>query len=252
MATEIPRSLIDLFAAAVDTANEAAVEYRRLTSGKDEAVATAINSSTDDQVVAFREWRSKVEAQIAEAQARIDAKTAEVREYIEAHLDASDTDPEAVKARYLEARQDATKMRSGLVGFFGDEAVAALMEAEKIEEITNLRGTNRKGATGIKRPRLESATVNGEAVSKDGKVSFTLLGQYVSKTFGKASGNDLKDAAFAAAGTNDLSTVTEPVNYTFTLADGKQIQISVTPKSTDDSSDSDDDEVSEDETPAAE
>jgi hypothetical protein len=252
MATEVPRALIDLWTAKVDEANAAAVNYRQATSGKDEAVATLLNTSDDDQIVAFREWRAKVQAQIDAALATIEAKTAEVREYAESNLDASDVDPEALKKTYLDARAEATKMRAGLVGFFGEEAVAKIVEAEGIEEITNLRGTNRKGATGIKRPRLESATVNGEAVEKDGKVSFTLLGQHVSKHFGKVSGNDLKDAAFAAAGTNDLSTVNEPVNYSFTLSDGKVVQISVTPKvaGEDDSNEDDEDEAPESATSA--
>jgi len=217
MANAIPQELVDALVKTIDAANAQAVKYRTLVGDRSEAVANVLNTSDDEKVAEFRAWRDKIQEDIRKAQAALEANSEKMYAYAESLIQQTDEDPEAVKAAYLEARQTATKMRAGLVGFFDEETVAKMYEEQGIEEITNLRGTKSKGATGIKRPRLLTASVNGEEVSKDGKVSFTLLAQHITSNIGKVSSADLRAAAFKAANTDDLSSLPEGTEVTFTL-----------------------------------
>lgn len=249
MATAIPQDMVTLFESVVKAANESAAQYRSLVGSKTDAVTEVLNTSDDERIVQYREWRDKVRAQIEQAQAKLDEQTKAITEYAESlATEGQDVNPDEVKARYLENRSKATKTRNLLAELFGKEAVDAL----GIEEVTNLRGTSSTGgATGIKRPRLVSATVNGETVEKDGKTSFTLLTQHINKEHGKIEGSDLRAAAFKAAGTEDLSSLDEGTEVTFTLTVNssvgdktttKDVTVSFVPKVT-----SGDDEKSEDE-----
>jgi hypothetical protein len=225
--------MLDTYVAHVRKANAAANTYRELTSSKNDVVAHVINTSDDETIVRFREWRDALLAQIAKAQNELDAKTTEVRGYAETLAPTEETTaPEDVKAEYLKTRKSLTDMRAGLVQFFGADVVNEALAG--VEELTGLRGSSRMGGgTGVKRPRLESATVNGEPVpvGTTGMPTFTTMAAYVSKNVGKVSAADLKDAAFKAAGTSDLSEKAgETIAYSFEVPgafEGKNAVISV-------------------------
>lgn len=217
----IPTEILDRFKAAADEANKAADEYKALTADSDKRLADFLNTSDDENIVKWREQRDKVQAQIEAAQAKLEEQEAKAREYAEGQVASAEGDPAEVKTRYVEARKTANDLRKALVLLTDEETVNAAVESAGITEVISLRGTTTKGAaTGIRRPRISAASVNGEAVAnKDGKTSFTVLADYVTRKYGKVSGDDLRNAAFTAAGTDDLNSLDEGtvVEFTYTV-----------------------------------
>lgn len=217
----IPTEILDRFKSAADTANKAADEYKSLTADSEKRITDFLNSSEDEQVVAWRAQRDKVQAQIDAAQAKLEEQATKAHEYAESQVTAAEGDPAEVKTRYVEARKTANDLRKALVLLTDEETVNAAVESAGITEVISLRGTTTKGAaTGIRRPRISAAEVNGEEVkNKDGKTSFTILADHVTRKYGKVSGDDLRNAAFTAAGTDDLNSLDEGtvVEFTYTV-----------------------------------
>ena len=209
--------LIAQYAEAAKAANAAADEYKSLTADNDKRITDFINTSEDEKIAAFRAMRDKVTAQIEAAQAKLDEQAKAAREYAESQVALTEGDPAEVREKYLAARTNANNLRKAFVLIAGEDAVNEMVEANGIEEVISLKGTATKGAsTGIRRPRISAATVNGEAVAnKDGKTSFTVLADYVTRKFGKVTGDDLRNAAFTAAGTDDLNSLDEGTNVEF-------------------------------------
>lgn len=237
MAMTIPAEILDNYAAAAEAANKAADEYKSLTSDNDKRIIDFLNTSEDEQIAAWRAQRDKITAQIEAAQKKLDEQEEKAREYASGKVAAVEGDPAEVKAAYVESRKAANDIRKALVLLVGEDAVNAAVEERGITEVISLRGTTTKGAqTGIRRPRISAATVNGEEVKNGkGKTSFTILEQYITKHFGKVTGDDLRAAAFTAAGTDDLNSLDEGtvVEFGFTvpgIGDGpsKDIRVSVT------------------------
>lgn len=209
MAALLSPELIAQYANAAKEANAYADEYKAITADADKRITDFINSSDDEQIVKYRDLRDKVTAQIEAAQARLDEQANAAKEYAESQVSEAEGDPAELKDKFVKARANANNLRKAFVLIAGEEAVNALVEEHQIEEVISLRGNKTKGsATGIRRPRLSAATVNGEAVAnKEGNVTFGILEGYISRTFGKVTGDDLRAAAFSAAGTDDLNSL---------------------------------------------
>lgn len=215
----ITPELVNKYAEAAKAANAAADEYKNLTADNDKRVADFVNTSEDEQIVKFREMRDKVQKQIEAAQAKMEEQAKAAREYAASQVSLTEGDPAEVKSRYLEARATATALRKAFALITDEETVNKIVEENGIQEVISLKGTATKGAaTGIRRPRISAATVNGEPVAnKDGKASFTELTKYVSSKFGKVTGDDLRNAAATAAGTDDLNSLADGTEVAFSF-----------------------------------
>jgi hypothetical protein len=215
---------------------------------------------TDDKVREFQKWFAQAEAAIAK-------RVSEIDEHIKANLlpKSEDVDVEALKVQH-KALKDSVKAALTFV-----QSIPAYdPETFKVPDLANLRGGTSAGTgQGGKRPRLNRIWVNldgsegnGTLISKDTKnakgedvtvSNFTLAAAHIGKaTKSKVEVKDLQAAAFAAAKTDDLSTLGGSVfDYYFeagTDANRKNVKVTVEPKGDEDSSD----DSSEETTPEAE
>lgn len=196
----------------INKANQIADEIQksRVNVGKVVHEIRDIAETEDAKVLKYRENMKKANEQI-------EKWTQEVEAHIKANLvSASQMDDatyEAKKAEYASLKksaQDAQKLAANLPGY--SEAVFANLPAL----VTLSGGTSTGTGTGPKRPRLASLTIDGEEVftlkenDKGEKVksyTFTAAAQKLSTKENKVLPSDLSNAAFEAAGTDDLSTV---------------------------------------------
>jgi len=203
-------------------------------------IAEIRNTSEDERIVAFREWKEKVEAALL-------AKELEVDHIIKAEfIESEPVDIDAVKAAHKELVGKAKALRTVLTQFAGEAAIHKLPELKSLSG----RAVSAGAGTGSKRPRLQSVTVKGVPVfstkkEEDGTTtqvaSFTVLAQWLSaKERGgiKVEPKTLQEAAFAAAGTDDLSTLAgRPVSFAVTVGEGDNLvthsDIVVTPRAAD-------------------
>ena len=187
--------------------------------------------TTVDWIKDFQTWLEK-------AQAAIEDRTNKVNERIKSELvsasEMSDEVYEQKKAQYAElkkAAQNAQKLAAALPGY-------APEVFSDVPALITLSGGTSGAATGTKRPRLSNLTVNGEEVftlkdvkDSDEKVksyTFTAAAAHISKDAeAKVQPSDLSAAAFAAAGTDDLSTVTD-VEFNYSV-NGKEYTITAIP-----------------------
>lgn len=217
----------------INKANAIAEEVRdsRVNVGK---VVHEIRTDPETEI----EWVKEFQEWLAKANAAIEAKTKAIDERIKAEKvkasEMSDEVYEAKKAEYATLKKgatDAQKLAANLPGY--DPAVFADLPA-----LLTLSGGTSGAATGTKRPRLSNLTVNGEEVfvlkdvkDSDEKVksyTFTAAAAHISKDSGvKVQPSDLSAAAFAAAGTDDLSTVND-VEFNYS-ANGKEYSITAVP-----------------------
>lgn len=198
-------------------------------------IAEVRNSSEDETIVKFRDWLEK-------ANARIIAETDKVDAYIKANLVSQEpVDVEAVKASHKELVTKAKALRTVLTQFAGDNAIHGLPELKSLSG----RAVSAGAGTGGKRPRLQTVKVGekeiySEKKEDDGTVthvaSFTVLAAWMSKDAKvKVEPKQLQEAAFAAAGTDDLSTLAgKPVTFAITVGEGANLktypEITVIPK----------------------
>lgn len=182
-------------------------------------------------------WVKEFQAWLDKAQAAIEDRTKKIDERIKAELvkasEMSDEVYEAKKAEYAELKkgaQAAQKLAAALPGY-SPEVFADL------PSLMTLSGGTSGAATGTKRPRLASLTINGEDTftekeTDEGKVksyTFTHAADVISKDAGtKVKPSDLSAAAFEAAGTDDLSTVND-VEFNYS-ANGKEYALTVIPQ----------------------
>lgn len=207
----------DQLVEAIETANGLLVKIQAATGNQDDQIKAVIETSDDAKLVKYRESKRELEEQIETLQAKLANGNASVKEYAKTLLtDTSDLDVEAAKKEAAAARKKATDIRKVLVQFASEEEVAAELERLGVPELKSVRGSGVKGsATGVKRPRISAATVDGETVAKpDGGVDFSFLAKEL-----KTNANDLKSAAFAAAGTDDLNSLEAGTEVTFTVGD---------------------------------
>ena len=136
----------------------------------------------------------------------------------------SESDVTAANETLASLKEQAKGALTFLVGAYGDGAKDLMPASLKAK-----RGGGAKGATGIKRPRMQGIVVtdgsdvlwHGQAGAEkpEDKATFSALAKWltdVSGTLVKTS--DLQDAAFDAAGTKDLSKV-EKVEFVVTIGE---------------------------------
>jgi hypothetical protein len=171
--------------------------------------------TTDEKVLAYREAMNQVNLRILDWQS-------EIEKYIVAagYVSTEPVDVEAVSAEYTAFKTQIKAATSMLKNLPGGEAVIA-----ELPELKNLPGTRQAsgGSTGTARPRVSEVAVKaaGEdwytALSgkgpkdKEGNEThvsnFSTLARYFSKSETPLDVPALHAAAFAAAGTEDLSSL---------------------------------------------
>lgn len=170
-------------------------------------VHEAVEASTDPDVVKFREWKEKALAQIA-------AKEAVVYEAVRASLktDAKPMTDEEIEAAKQEHSALRAKYRAALTFVEMQPDYTEEWKAN-LPEFKSFRGgkTAATGKTGIERPRIADASIDGVPYTatkkdKDGKlsqtISFTALAAEVQRREREAGNKECKVAAselFAAA-----------------------------------------------------
>lgn len=184
------------------SANEKATRIKAATSGEDEAVKAILNSADEPTIVRWRnaaaQWeevKRQNEAKIAEARA---AAEEAAKSLAAENAGGADFNVEDATKEFLAERQNATLMRKTILALLGNDeaALQSLYEAEGITEVVSLRGSTTKGAKGVLKPRLASASVDDKAVEPS---TFTML----AKTLGLPL-DDVRKAAQNAAGVEDL------------------------------------------------
>lgn len=218
---------IDPLAMLIERINEANDLGRKIQAARSDrtaAISSVIETSNDPKVVKFREIRAKVLEQIETYKAQIVNAEALIKEHAETLIPGVDADFDVDKAteKFTALRKAAHTTRVALEAFVPAETLDEVLQSRGVAEIVSLRGTGvnkggAKGATGVKRPRISAATYNGEAVTKkDGTIDFTALGKASDVT-----ADDLKVAAFAAAGTEDLNSLDAGTVVAFEIGDKK-------------------------------
>lgn len=213
--------LFGLAKQASDIGNALREKYLAATSGKDEAIQSVLNTSDDEKIVEWRAYNAKGLASIEATQ----KKLAEAREAILAKAEelaavSQDTNPEEIKAEFIDTRKKYSDAIDTITSWIGDdkEEIQAGLDHFKIAPIPGLgRGTKATGATGIARPRISRAVVDGKPVEdKNGKVTFTMVSGHLG-----IDNNEFQQAAFKAAGVeswSDLDPETE-VSFNLTVKD---------------------------------
>lgn len=226
---------------ATDTANGLALKIKGATSGKEDRVSAILTTSDDPEIVTWREQDAKVQAQIKAAQEKLaEARDSAAKKAESLLTDSADFNVEEAKKEFLTKRQEVTSISKTIkLVLKGDEkAYAAGIESGGIVEVLSLRGSNgaTSGSLGKRKPRLHSATVNGETLEK---ATFTTLSQKIGIDV-----DTLKAAAFEAAKTDDLKTVAG-TEVSFTVANKKKETVSVVIVPKGDDTNSETEEVSE-------
>jgi hypothetical protein len=195
-------------------------------------------SVSDETVKAFQDWFAKAEAEI-------ERRVTAVDEYIKANLlpATEEVDVDALKAQHKTLKDSIKAALTFVQTVPGYKA-----EEFNVPDLANLRGGTSAGTgTGGKRPRLNRIWVNGDLIFKTVKDSktqedvdvsnFTLAAAAIGKLAKtKVEVKDLQQAAFGAAGTDDLSTLNGRVfEYNFEAGEGDNrvnVAVKVEPKNT--------------------
>lgn len=234
----IVQSLVDL----TNEANAKAEAIGAATTDRTKLVHEIRTEETprDETVAAFQNWYE-------EANARIEAEVAKIDKHIaETYLKAvSEEEVDALKVAYKDLKDKAVTARKY---FLAAIPGATEEDLKDVPDLKNLRGGNsgQGGGTGAKRPRVQSLAYsldNGKTytdVSKPGKNSkgedvvttnFTVLaGALKDAKVGKVEVKDLQAAAFAAAGTDDFSTLDGKVFEFVTTVGEQNVTVKVQPK----------------------
>lgn len=251
-------SPFDRLKSVVESANAIGQRLIAVNSDKSEAINAILDTSDDPALVAFREAYAKGLAQIEAAQAKLAANKESAKAHAATLLPEADADfdKEKAQAEFLTLRREATNIRKALELILGEDAVKEGIESNGITEVVSVgktRGAS-KGASGIVRPRISAASVNGKDVSETDKkgnvkTSFTLLTKALNSSFeNKVTGEIVREAAFSAAGTKDLSSLPAGTVVDFVVNVGDesaQVSITTQGKPSTDSNDEAADEVTE-------
>lgn len=249
-AFEIPEAVkpfVGILATKAENANRLALQLKEIEQGADARVNAVLNTSDDEEIVKWREWSAKIDAQIKEAQAKVAEALANIKVKAATLVDSVTVNVDDLRNEFLTARKEANVTREAIKVFLGgDEDITnKVMEAAGIMEITNLRhGTSgaTRGSEGKRKPRLSSATVDGNDVPSP---TFTVLAKMTNVDI-----DVLKQAAYSAAGTDDLFTkVGETIEFSVTNRENKVYSLTIVPRT--DAGKNKVEEVST-ETPAAE
>lgn len=235
--------VISVLKNAIVKANDLGQQLIAAKSDPDAQVKAVIETSDDPNIVKFREARAKIQEDIATLTARLENGTAAITDHARTLVLSvgSDFDYEETHKAFLAARREANEARKALLiigqhlptPIHSDEDLdKVLAEAGAPTEVISIRGqrSGAGGGSGVRRPRISAATVNGAPVAdEEGKVTFTSLTQFISKEIGKVGPNAVRDAAFAAAGTDDLSSLDPETVIEFTVTAGEhEVAVTVT------------------------
>lgn len=223
---------VEMYASHVATANAIATEVAASGSGVNRQIKDLRenpDSVTDASLAdAIRKWAETDEAlaqKRAENRDKIDSMIAEHE-----GLTAMDDDTRSEKHdEYKTARSAATTARKLLETMPGYDASWVEDVPALLNFSTGKPSGQRSGGTGGGgfRPRLASATVNGEDVSVDGKVTYTVIAQHVTKISGtKVQPRELQEATLETAQAENFDNLTE-VDFVYSV-DGDNFDISVT------------------------
>lgn len=230
-AFEIPAAVVpfvDILKGKAENANSLAIQLKEIEQGADARVNAVLNTSEDEEITKWRAWNDKLSAQIKEAQDKQAEALANIKVKAATLVDSVVVNVDDLRNEFLTARKEANVTREAIKVFLGgdEEMLNKVMESAGIMEITNLRhGTSgaTRGSDGKRKPRLSSATVDGNDVPSP---TFTVLA--------KMTGVDidvLKSAAYKAAGTEDLFTkVGETIDFTVTGKDNKSYSLTIVPR----------------------
>jgi len=230
-AATLAKPLVEVLRTIVEAANSLSVRIKAETSGAEEKVSAVLTTSDDPELVAWRKFNEKGLAQIAEAQARLaEAKagaTARAEKIVADSVESGEAfDVEAAKKEFLSKRQEATAIRGAIKTVLGGDADALtkFLADEGIAEMVSLRGSaGTTTGTGKRKPRLAEASINGENIDKP---TFTILGQRIGIDI-----DVLKEAAFKAAETDDLSSKAgEEISFTVVNKAKETVTVVIVPK----------------------
>lgn len=226
------RPMFDIYKAKTSEANELASNIKAATQDQGQAINAILDTSTEERIA---KWRDEYNERQAKIDAAIESQKAfrkQAEELAASLLPNADFDEEAARNDFLSLRRESTEIKKALMVFLGgdQEKFDEIIEELGIVEVISLRGSTTKGATGVRRPRITSATVNGEPVANEkGRVSITYITNHIISTIGKIDADVVRKALFAATETEDLATVKDQTfNFSVTTEDGKQVSLSVT------------------------
>jgi hypothetical protein len=234
--TDVFGAIKEMCSGLLTKANEIASEVQKSRVNVNKVVheILADEAATDEKVKAWQEWDAKAAAAREKRRSEIEAH---VKENLVASSSMSDEVYEAKKAEYSELKKsiNSTKSLAANLPGYSEEVFSDL------PALQTLSGGTAGSATGTKRPRLSSLTINGEEVYTEKKndddtvsksFTFTAAANHISKDAGtKVQPSDLSGAAFEAAKTDDLSTVAS-VDFNYSV-NGKEYNLVVIPQSND-------------------
>lgn len=223
MALNLTINPLDALVQKITDANTLALAIKSAKSDVKDNVAAILSASDDAKIVKFREVRAALRTEIETLQAKITNAEANIAQYAESLIPpvAEGFNVDTAVKEFAAKRREITDMRKAMHAFGAtDEQIDAALIERGAPEIVELKGNGSKSTKtpgSTKRPRISSATVNGEAVFSDKektKVDFTGLAKVL-----KVSADDAKKAAFAAAGTEDLNSLKAGTEVSFTIGD---------------------------------
>jgi len=193
------------------------------------------SETTDENILKYRAFFEQANNAILDAQKKVE-------EYIrEAGLvSTGDVDVDAETAAWKAVAEQIKSARTLVKNLGGEDSLADL------PEIVGIPGTRAggSGATGVRRPRFQEIkfsvagsdewTTVGETKGEGDEAKFvtnlTMLAGILGDKDHKVGSKDLQEALFAAAKTEDLSTLGgTPVEFAFTVGE-KNYLVNVTPR----------------------
>lgn len=217
----------EMYKTVASEANDLGTRHREASKSESGAIDGVLKESTDEKVVAWREFDAKISEKISELRAKQDEAKASATEHAKSLLPpAEDTD--SLKTEFLAKRKAANLTGKNILALLGDDEDLFNKGVEHygiVEVIGLSTSAQSKGATGIVRKRIASATVDGETVAdSNGKVSFTTLSQRL-----KVNGDDIRTAAAAAANVESVRDIPAGAEVSFTVNSGdKSHNVTVT------------------------
>jgi hypothetical protein len=238
MATDMLSMLTTGVTSQTEEANALQAEIAAATSDRTKMVHDYLtDENTEDETIkALQEFLDK-------ANAEIEAQTKAGREYVMAKY-LPNVDDSAIEAKTkqfdeLVKQIKAAKKFAATIPGYSDDTL------KDVPALKTLRGGTASGGTGSKRPRLQRVSYRTATnqpwvaveTERDGKTvtNFSLLAVALKEAFkAKVEVKDLQAAAFAEAGTDDLSTLDGHVfDFAITVGD-KNVFVQVQPKAADD------------------
>lgn len=218
--------VIQVLAAAVTIANEAAKKRAALTTGRDDAVREIADNSDDEVIVKARAEREDMLAKVAAAHEFIAEREATILTQANSLVPAANKE-EAEKAKgvYLQAKREASAIETTLAILLGSEA--RVEDAKKafgiVSVLSTPSGKTADSGEKIERRRLDSVTIDGVVFADTkGKVSFTTLSQ----KFG-VKGDHLRDLSAKAAEKASVSDIASGEVVTISVTDAKNVNHTV-------------------------